>query len=568
MKLYKSNSDYLASKNSIVDTLDLDSLLLELNLEKKLKLKDAWISLGGWQSWNPSFEIEPGKAQPSLHCHLIKQWNRYLEFPCSKYKPTKNTVLAQFVSYLRWDDFYICFVSTGNINSVLPPVQFVYNRKNNNIKIELCDTGKQWKKDDVQCQLEILCASSFFELKDKLQKIFGSSDKSNALYNNRFDQIQFLGEPSSGWESWYNHYANINEDLILEDLKSLQETKNLITLGSFKKSVFQIDDGWEKALGTWELNTERFPSGFESITAKIDADGYIPGLWIAPFIVDLRSKIATEHPEWVLKNKAGKPIAAGFNPLWGAAFGKMQPSLPNSFFCLDLSISECVEYLDGIIETAINQWGFRYLKLDFLYAGMIYGNYKNGGAGYEWYSKAIKKLTSRKSNKKGEEVTYLGCGLPLELSFNDFPLSRIGCDTYEHWENNMMVKLNWNGRASAYLNLKDTIGHAMTNKIIYSNDPDVVFIRNENCSLTRNQKLTIATVAALFGNQVMYSDDPAKSTSEEEVKLTEEIIAIFNKFKNEEFSVKTIRKDYYEVSSRSGTYKGYIDMEEGYADIR
>ena len=90
MKLYKSKSDYLASKNSIVDTLDLDSLLVELNLEKKLKLKDAWISLGGWQSWNPSFEIEPGKAQPSLHCHLIKQWNRYLEFPCSKYKPTKK----------------------------------------------------------------------------------------------------------------------------------------------------------------------------------------------------------------------------------------------------------------------------------------------------------------------------------------------------------------------------------------------------------------------------------------------------------------------------------------------
>ena len=96
----------------------------------------------------------------------------------------------------------------------------------------------------------------------------------------------------------------------------------------------------------------------------------------------------------------------------------------------------------------------------------------------------------------------------LELSFKHLPLSRIGCDTLEHWENKLLKKINWNGRNSAYLNLTDTIGHALTNKIIYSNDPDVIFIRNENCSLSKEEKLLIGTWAYDYGyNQDEFAEE-------------------------------------------------------------
>ena len=81
------------------------------------------------------------------------------------------------------------------------------------------------------------------------------------------------------------------------------------------------------------------------------------------------------------------------------------------------------------MDTVINKWGFRYIKLDFLYAGMLWGNYTQKTASYKIYSRAIQTITSFKNTKNGKAVAYLGCGLPFELSFKTLPLSRIGCDT-------------------------------------------------------------------------------------------------------------------------------------------
>lgn len=555
MNICSVDQEYFATKNTILGEINLSEYF---NPESKKTAENAWINIGGWQSWNPGFEIEPGKKQPSLHCHIIHQWNRYLEFPQSVYRPSKNIVLGQFIVYLRWEETYLVIASCGNIKEVLPPVQFIINRKKNTVTIELCDKGKHWVKNEIQAKIEIFTADSYFDCRHKLEQLFGNAKPESPDFSKRFDQISHLGLPSLGWESWYNHYADINENLILDDLQALNKTENYINLTEAalneknqKNTVFQIDDGWELQLGTWEPNTERFSNGLKSITEKIENAGYIPGLWIAPFIIDERSKIAQEHPEWILRNLHGKKIPAGFNPLWGKH---------GSFYCLDLSISEAVDYLDNLIEKAIEEWGFRFLKLDFLYAGMIYGNYTEGGAGYIWYNRAVEKLTSRKINSKGQPVCYLGCGLPFEQSFKYFPLSRIGCDTFENWENNLSKRLNWNGRNSAYLNLKDTIGHAMWDKIIYANDPDVIFIRKENCTLSKDEKILIAAIDQMFGSQLMYSDDPAKSTSAEEIELTKEIVELQKKLGKEEFCVINTGADTFEFCSQSKTIKGKINL--------
>lgn len=572
--LYKSEKEYLAKENTILTKFYIPEVLEKFGFDsenvakfKEFNAKNAWINVGGWQSWNPGYEVESKKKQMALTCHIVKPFNSYLKFPQTHYKESKNLVLGQFIIYLRWKDFYLCFVSSGNIENVLPPVQFVVNRKENSVSVELCDKGKLWKKDELQSEIQIFCADSYFALKENLIKIFGTSDKDKNEYSKRFDQIQFLGKTAAGWESWYNHYSNIDEKLILDDLESLKSTKNIITLGNYKNPVFQIDDGWEAGLGNWEIRKDRFPNGLKSITEKIENSGYVPGLWIAPFIIDLRTPVAKNHTDWILKNEKGKPVEAGFNPLWGAKFGKEQPGFPGSFYVLDISIKEVIDYLDKIIERAIEDWGFRYLKLDFLYVGMIYGKRKNSGSSYEWYAAAVSYLTRRHANSKGQEVTYLGCGAPFELSFKDFPLCRIGCDTYEHWENSLSKRLRINGRNSAVLNLTDSIGRAFWDKIVFANDPDVIFIRNNNCSLTKNQKILIGTVAAICGSQIMYSDDPSGSNSTQETKLAEEISEIFKKYQNEEFSIKTVRENIYEVHSKSGRYNGVLNLEVGYADI-
>lgn len=528
---------YKAEKNTIIAELNINDFV-----SSEYLLKDAAINVGGWQSWNPGFEVEAGKKQDSLKCHLIKGWNTYLVFPESNFKPSKNLVLGQFVTYCRWKDFYLVFASTGNIDNTLPPLQFIFNRKKNTVLVEIYDKNADWLKGQLQAKIEIFTAKTYFECKEKLADIFGKK---------HFEQIEGLGKNPGGWESWYNHYANINEELILNDLKALKETENIISKQTYSAKVFQIDDGWEEGLGDWNIRSDRFPNGLKSIVEKIEDENYIPGLWIAPFIIDSRSKTAKEHPDWLLRNRKNKLIVCGFNPLWGK-FG--------SFYCLDLSNPEVIKHLDCVINKAINEWGFRYLKLDFLYAGMIYGKYQKNDAAYKFYTEAIKTLTARKNNKDGKPVYYLGCGLPFESSFKYFPLSRIGCDTYEHWENKISKKLNWNGRNSAYLNLKDTLGHAMWDKVIFANDPDVLFVRNDNCSLTYQEKLLIAKTDIIFGSQLMYSDDPANCTSKEEKELTKEIIEFQNKYKNQEFGLKEIKKDLYKIFTKSGEYEGQINL--------
>ena len=545
MKTYKAAKSYTAEANTLVDTFSISDFVGTEN-----NIKDAWINAGGWQSWNPGFEVEPGKKQPSLKCHLVKGWNTYLVFPQSTFKASKKLVLAQFVTYLRWNDLYLVFASLGNVDDELPPVQFIINRKKASVSVEIADKGKKWTDGQIQSKIEIFTAESYFEVQEKLKKLFSGK---------QFNKIESLGSNPVGWESWYNHYSHINEKLILDDLKALKETHNIISKGNYSSVVFQIDDGWEIALGDWDYRKDRFPNGLKSLVESIENENYIPGLWIAPFIIDSRSKTAQAHKDWLLQDENGQLIVSGFNPLWGDK---------GNFYCLDLSNEEVIAHLDTLMEKAVNEWGFRYLKLDFLYAGMFYGAFKNPDAAYIHYINAMKVLTSRTQTKEGKPVVYLGCGIPFEPSFNYFPLSRIGCDTYEHWENKLPKALNWNGRNSAYLNIKDTLGHALWNKTIFANDPDVLFVRNENCSLTHEEKLLIAKVDILFGSQLMYSDDPAKSTSEEEKNLTNEILDFINQFKDEEFAVKQTAAEVYQLQSKSDRYKGEINLgKEHYIKI-
>lgn len=548
MKDYFSKTEYTSEENSIIDTISIPESFSE----------NTWIHIGGWQSWNPGFEIAPNTKQPPLHSSFFKMWNPYIEFPGTKSRASKNIVLAQFFTYLRCDNDYFVLVSCGNLFEQLPPVQFIINRKEKNIKIELCDINKSWKKDELQAKIEIFTASSYFEVQDKLKSIFGSSISSDEKYSERFNQLKFLGNRIYGWESWYNHYQKINEDLILNDLEAIQKTDNLISLcenycENQNNVIFQIDDGWEKQLGTWEIDEKLFPNGLKSITQKIEAQNFIPGLWIAPFIVDLRSKSANEHPEWLLRDRKGHLVKAGFNPRWGSN---------GYFYCFDLSRLDVIEYLDNLLETIINEWGFRYIKLDFLYAGMHNGAHYDKNPAYISFTNALKILTKRKKNADGKDIAYLGCGTPFELSFTTLPLSRIGCDTYEHWKNKLLRFIKWNGRNEAYLNLKDSIGHALWNKIIFVNDPDVIFIRDKNCTLTDDEKKLIAFIAVISGNQIMYSDDPANCSSNHENELTKEIITIINKYSNIDFGVQNISKDTYKIFSRNCEFEGIIELGE------
>ncbi|GHT58207.1 hypothetical protein FACS1894109_12050 [Spirochaetia bacterium] len=521
--------------------------------------RSLYIQCGGWQSWSAGWELGAGETLPRqvlLLPELIKLTNRDGDRP----KPGWNA--GHFIMYIRSGDMYICIAS---VEKSLPPVSYRINGKQRLVNAEVFCPGKKWRPGEAIAELHIFAAKGYFNFKDTIAAIYRQELAAEAagsppeelfkglqfLYPDGVDNFRNAGAVPGGYESWYNHYTDINAALILEDLEGLRKNKNLIKLRYSDRmlpAVFQIDDGWEKAVGEWDIDAGRFPKGLAPLAEKIEGAGYIPGLWFAPFIVTRCSRVFTEKNEWLLRNQKGRLVSAGFNHLWDG-----------QYYCLDLSRNDVLEYLRSLIDRAIDEWGFRYLKLDFLYAGFFAASFAEGGSPHEHYHKACAILTARSKTVDGRPVAYLGCGAPLGPSYRYFPLSRIGADTREEWDWNLARLICHAGRPGAYLNLRDTIGRSFMNGTVYINDPDVVFLRSNNCKLSENEKELIGLVNFLLAGQIMFSDDPLKLT-EADLALTRRISDLYDKLAGDEYGAVMLEKDVYRLESRSGKTAGLINL--------
>ncbi len=75
--------------------------------------------------------------------------------------------------------------------------------------------------------------------------------------------------------------------------------------------LYVLDDGWfgngkearvnsKAGLGDWEFNTKRFPNELDQVMQTADALGIEFGIWFEPEMINQKSKLFAEHPEWVL----------------------------------------------------------------------------------------------------------------------------------------------------------------------------------------------------------------------------------------------------------------------------
>lgn len=555
---------YADTQHRLIDFFSLDTIFQELGLNNSKQddtlsvlNQDSFFFQGtGWQSWSPGWELCPGKEYP-VYRSLIPLLKKHYECPHSI--KHKNSLTGQFIIYLRWGSVYFVIASTG---IKTPPVQYHLNRKKRTIACEVYAIGKKWAQDELVSELTFFVCSNWFELKDVLKELYNAGEQKK-----RFDKIAFLDPKAAkqkrrficgGWESWYNYYTAIDESIILDNCQSLVSTNNFIRLrfcDANNEAVFQIDDGWQQGIGQWEVNRRRFPRGLSVTTKEISSKGCIPGLWIAPFIIDLHTQFAQEHMHWVLRDQKGKPLPAGFNPSWGKA-----PHF--EYYVLDLSRDDVISYFEVLFDKIINEWGFRYIKIDFLFAGMLTGAFSNPGPAYQWYERALNTITSHTKNKKGEPIAFLGCGMPFELSWRQLPLSRIGADTLEHWDRMDLKILNFGARPSALINMRDTLGHAFWNNAVYANDPDVVFLRSTNTSLNDTEKELIFMVNFLFGSQIMISDDTVSFNAAVDSPFTRRMIGMCTILEKEEFGNYLITEDIYAVFSRSGNYCGIINISD------
>ena len=437
---------------------------------------DEKIFMNGYQTWTSCPEY--GKHDKIRGLHGIPKFlidkfsfDRYGDYHFVDYPNKKGITHGFSWCYFRKGNRYRLFASLDEKNGY---TMFTYDSNRGKLKIE---------RD---------CKGLNFCGKFAAFQLYYAEGTEDEVFDGWFSTmgIHASATPISGYSSWYNRYEDINESAIKSDLEGC---KDLLSPGD----LFQIDDGWEPAVGDWlETDKTKFPNGLKPLAEEIHDSGFLAGLWLAPFVCRNGSDLMKTHPDWLLQVD-GKPWSCGSN--WGG------------FYSLDIDNPEVTDYLRKVFDTVLNDWGFDLVKLDFLYGAAPFGTDNETRAGR--MIRAMDFLREICGDK-----LIRGCGVPVMPAFGRVDYCRVSCDVSLDWNDKPYMRLFHRERVSTKQAIENTLSRSQLNGRAYLSDPDVFFLRDNNISLSDDRKLLLAKINALFGGVFLTSDD-LPSYDEKQCKL-------------------------------------------------
>jgi alpha-galactosidase len=293
---------------------------------------------------------------------------------------------------------------------------------------------------------------------------------------------------ASGWCSWYRYFTEVSEEEVLSNLDDLTARRDEIPV-----RYVQLDDGFQADIGDWLTLNEKFPHGLKWLVEQIHERGYEAGLWLAPFLVGANSQLYKDHPDWVVRYRSNTPYIAIYN--WDQVC-----------YALDLSRDDVIVWLRSVFTTVTQEWGFDYVKIDFVYAGAVDGIRANEGmTRAQIYRRGLQTIRDAVGDR-----FILGCGNPLGPSIGLVNGSRIGPDVAPFWDPQPFTPIpqrNAMAEPSALNSIRNTITRYWMHGRLWQNDPDCLLVRETETSLTLDEVRTLATVIGMTGGMVLDSDD-------------------------------------------------------------
>jgi alpha-galactosidase len=305
--------------------------------------------------------------------------------------------------------------------------------------------------------------------------------------------------PAYHWCSWYYHYASFSQKLLEETLDGLASISPPVPL-----QTIQIDAGYCTALGDWLDPNPYWPEGLQKAAQTITTAGYQPGIWIGPFMVGNRSKLAAEHPDWLLRDVTGQKITPlvcmGEPKLWN--YGDVD------YYVLDTSHPEAMEYLRGVFRK-LRGWGFRLFKTDFMSWGMQDSatvlRHRPGRTSVEYFRDVLEMIRE----EIGEESCWLGCIAPYYPMIGFADIMRIAGDVGAIWQQE--------GHGPSGM-IQEVPGENHQHIAYWQNDPDAMMLRDFHTTLTRREVESLSLLQTLSGGAV-YTSDPLHLLSPDRLEL-------------------------------------------------
>lgn len=290
------------------------------------------------------------------------------------------------------------------------------------------------------------------------------------------------GEVPTGWCSWYYFFADVTQEDVLSNLRYIAAHRDKYPL-----RYVQIDDGYQKHWGDWLETSNKFPDGMAALAAKIKELGFVPGLWLAPFVASPASELARAHPDWLVRNLRGEKLLVEG---WG-------PESP--WHVLDGTHPAVQDHLEKLARTVVQDWGYEYLKLDAMDKGAP------AGALF-----ADRRATRVEAYRRGFEAIRRGAGRAFILGCNAlFGPSvgladgmRVSMDVGPVWGNSEGV----NARSA----LRSAIRRWFFHRKTWWNDPDCLIVRGpegQRPGLTLDEARTLTAGIGLLGGMLLLSDD-------------------------------------------------------------
>ena len=151
----------------------------------------------------------------------------------------------------------------------------------------------------------------------------------------------------TGWNDW-QYYRN--EKTAQDIMESCDALKRLKEQG-WDLQFVQVDGGYALHLSEWHIPKDGFGMTIGELSEHVRKAGFKFGLWFAPYIQNLKTKVVKEHPDWFLVDENG-------------ALVRLDNSNVGPSALIDYTVPGTQDWLREQIRFLVEEWHVEWIKLD------------------------------------------------------------------------------------------------------------------------------------------------------------------------------------------------------------